>query len=77
MKRFLIILAGLLIFAVGLGIGREQAKEVAYKQGYAEGWKRGEQSGKLAGYLGGINDEMGCTTLRQPDACERRGKLGQ
>jgi len=77
MKRFLIILAVLFIFAIGLGIGREQGKEVAYKQGYAEGWKRGEQAGHLSGYLGGVNDEMGCSTLRQPEACERRNKLGK
>lgn len=48
MKRFLFILAGLLIFAVGLGIGREQTKEVAYKQGYAEGLKYGSATRCIA-----------------------------
>lgn len=42
MKRFVLILAGLFLFAIGLDIGREQGKDLAKKVGAAE-FERGRR----------------------------------
>ena len=78
MKRLLLIFAGLFLFAVGLGIGREQTKDAVAKAAYQKGQTDGYKSGNRVGYLAGYSDGLSCAGLtRNQEACEHiQEKLG-
>lgn len=72
MKKYLWLLCGLAIFAVGFGIGREQGKESVLRN-IRELRDQDFREGVRGGYIGGATDQFQCDdyTQRSFFACER------